>query len=123
MKGESLNRSVLASDLLRKQVGRSMKPSVPLPYHKRAARLRWSSLAIDLEEGEVVVLQQITEDQERPERLRLKAKLLLGLHQREAIHDLCGRLGMDRRTLFRVGSETVQELQGGKLDLTLDAFG
>ncbi len=86
-----------------------MKRPQELPYHLRAARLRWAALAIDLDREEVIALQQIANDPGRSERSRTKAHLLLGLHHRVSIAELCERLDMDRRTLLRAGMQLTQE--------------
>lgn len=78
-----------------------------LPYHLRAPRLRWAALAIDLDPGETQSLQQLVLDARRPIKLRNKARLLLGLHRREPIHDLCEELHMDRRTLYRTATDLI----------------
>ena len=78
-----------------------------LPYHLRAPRLRWAALAIDLEPGETQSLQLLMTDTRRPMKLRTKARLLLGLHRREPIHDLCEELLMDRRTLYRTATDLI----------------
>jgi len=78
-----------------------------LPYHLRAPRLRWAALAIDLEPGEAQSLQLVMTDTRRPLKLRAKARLLLGLHRREPIHDLCEELHMDRRTLYRTATDLI----------------
>ena len=82
-----------------------MKHFDQLPYHLRAPRLRWAALAIDLEPSEVQCLQVLMTDSRRPLKLRAKARLLLGLHRREPIHDLCEELHMDRRTLYRTATD------------------
>lgn len=79
----------------------------PLPYHLRAPRLRWAALAIDLEPGETQSLQQLMMDARRPMKVRNKARLLLGLHRREPLHDLCAELHMDRRTLYRTATDLI----------------
>lgn len=76
-----------------------------LPYHLRAPRLRWAALAIDLDAGETQSLQLLMADARRPIKVRTKARLLLGLHRREPIHDLCEELHMDRRTLYRTATD------------------
>ncbi len=81
------------------------RPTASLPYHLRAARLRWSSLAIDLSEEEAITLTLMVEDPSQPVKIRTRAQLLLGLHQRVPIHDLCEDLHMDRRTLYRLATE------------------
>jgi hypothetical protein len=78
-----------------------------LPYHLRAPRLRWAALAIDLEPGEAQSLQLVMTDTRRPMKLRAKARLLLGLHRREPIHELCEELHMDRRTLYRTATDLI----------------
>jgi hypothetical protein len=78
-----------------------------LPYHLRAPRLRWAALAIDLEPAEAQSLQQLMMDSRCPMKVRNKARLLLGLHRREPIHDLCVELHMDRRTLYRTATDLI----------------
>ena len=78
-----------------------------LPYHLRAPRLRWAALAIDLEPSEAQSLQLVMTDTRRPMKLRAKARLLLGLHRREPIHELCEELHMDRRTLYRTATDLI----------------
>ena len=79
-----------------------------LPYHLRSARLRWAALAITLAPEELTAMKQIATDPDRAERVRSNARLLLALHNRVPITDICERLEIDRRTLFRVGSELVK---------------
>lgn len=76
-----------------------------LPYHLRATRLRWEALAINLDKDEELCLKEVAENSMHSEKERRRAKLLLGLHQRIPIHDLCEILNMDRRTLFKMASE------------------
>jgi len=80
-----------------------------LPYHLRSPRLRWASLAIDLDPFEVASLRQLAAETHYSPREQLHARLLLGLHHRVPIHDLCVRLDMDRRTLFRLASELIEK--------------
>jgi hypothetical protein len=94
-------------------------PSIPtlmeqleqLPYHLRAPRFRWAALAIDLDPGETQSLQQLVLDSRCPMKVRNKARLLLGLHRREPIHDLCVELHMDRRTLYRTATNLIDRRQ------------
>jgi hypothetical protein len=82
--------------------------TIALPYHLRAPRLRWASLAIDLDKAEEALLKLIATDPSQEAKCRTKARLLLGLNQRLPIHDLCGELHMDRRTLFRMAQELTE---------------
>ena len=79
--------------------------ALDLPYHLRAPRLRWVALALDLSQDEVCAFELMTSDPSQPLKVRNKAAILLGLHRRLPIHDLCEELHMDRRTLFRAASE------------------
>lgn len=80
-----------------------------LPYHLRAPRLRWAALAINLEPAEMLSLQDVVTNADRPAKLRKRARLLLGLHRREPIHDLCKLLQMDRRTLYRTATDLISK--------------
>lgn len=80
-----------------------------LPYHLRSPRLRWATLAIDLDPSEIASLRQLATETHYSPREQLQARLLLGLHHRVPIHDLCVRLDMDRRTLFRLASELIEK--------------
>lgn len=79
-----------------------------LPYHLRSARLRWEALAITLEADELSAMQQIAADPDRSERVRSNARLLVYLHRRLPIPEICERLDIDRRTLFRVGTDLIK---------------
>ena len=79
-----------------------------LPYHLRSARLRWAALAITLEPDELSAMQEIATDSDRSERVRTNASLLVALHNRVPIPDICDRLDLDRRTLFRVASDLIK---------------
>ena len=83
--------------------------SFNLPYHLRSLRLRWATLAIDLDSSEVASLRQLATEPHYSPREQLQARLLLGLHQRVPIHDLCERLDIDRRTLFKMASELIEK--------------
>lgn len=86
-----------------------MKIPESLPYHMRAPRLRWAALAVDLDPDEVASLKLLAAETHYSPRERMHARLLLGLHYRESIHDLCERLEIDRRTLFRLGKELIEK--------------
>lgn len=79
-----------------------------LPYHLRSARLRWAALAITLAPDELSAMQQIATDPDRSERVRTNARLLMFLHRRMPISEICDTLQIDRRTLFRIGTELVK---------------
>lgn len=85
--------------------------TLSLPYHLRSPRLRWAALAIDLAEPEVRVFKAMAADLRLSNKLRAKARMLLGLHQRVPLHDLCLELHMDRRTLFRSASDLAERDQ------------
>jgi hypothetical protein len=86
-----------------------MKSPDALPYHLRAPRLRWAALAVDLSPEEVTSLKLLAAETHYSPRERMHARLLLGLHFRVPIHDLCERLAIDRRTLFRLGNELIEK--------------
>ena len=88
-----------------------------LPYHLRSARLRWASLAITLEPEELSAFQQIATNPDRSERVRINARMLMYLHQRVPITDICDRLDIDRRTLFRVGTNLLRARSRHQLHL------
>jgi len=85
-----------------------MTTSKPLPYHLRAPRLRWASLAIDLDKSEVLALKQLADESHYSSQERQRSRLLLGLHYRTPIQELADSLDMDRRTLFRLATELIE---------------
>lgn len=88
-----------------------------LPYHLRSPRLRWAYLAITLETEELSMLHQIAANPDRAERVRSNARLLMYLHHRVPISDICDRLNIDRRTLLRVGTDLIRARSRHQLHL------
>ncbi len=86
----------------------TLSPSPELPYHLRAPRLRWAALAIDLGNEESLSFHLVATDPSQPLKVRTAASLVLGLHQRKPIAQLCEELQMDRRTLFRIASDLAE---------------
>lgn len=104
--------NLLSSELATPNPPNTMATSIlALPYHLRSPRLRWAALAIDLAESEVRAFKAMASDLRLPNKTRAKARMLLGLHQRVPLHDLCLELHLDRRTLFRNASELAERDQ------------
>jgi hypothetical protein len=82
-----------------------MNTSSELPYHLRAPRLRWAQVAIDLSSDEELAARVLSTNASVTPKIRTKAALLLGLHMRKPIPELCAQLQLDRRTLFRMASD------------------
>ncbi len=70
-----------------------------IPYHLRAARLRWAAFAVTLENDELEWMNAILANAASPPHARSMAQLLLSLHQREEISKLCEELHLSRRRL------------------------
>lgn len=85
-----------------------------LPYHLRSPRLRWAALAIDLSKDEALAFHLVATDPSQPLKVRNSASLMLSLHQRRPIQELCEELHMDRRTLFRAANELSEPVARGR---------
>ena len=70
----------------------SQSSTLDLPYHLRAPRLRWAALAIDLDRDEALSFHLVATDPSQPLKVRTAASLVLGLHQRKPIANLCEEL-------------------------------
>ncbi len=70
-----------------------------IPYHLRAARLRWAAFAVTLEADELEWMSGILANTGSSPHARSMAQLLLSLHEREEISKLCVELQLSRRRL------------------------
>lgn len=70
-----------------------------IPYHLRAARLRWAAFAVTLEADELEWVNAILANPGSPPHSRSMGRLLLSLHEREEISKLCLELQLSRRRL------------------------
>ncbi len=77
-----------------------IKATPEVPYHLRAARLRWAAFAVTLEEDELEWTQSIMASPSSACHCKTMAQLLLGLHHREEISKVCDDLHMTRRRLL-----------------------
>ena len=71
-----------------------------VPYHLRAARLRWAAFAVTLEDEEIEWAQSMVANAKTAAYLRAMAQLLLSLHHREEISKVCSELHFSRRRLL-----------------------
>jgi len=71
-----------------------------VPYHLRAARLRWAAFAVTLDADEIEWTQAIMANTSASSHTKCMAQLLLCLHEREDLSKVCGDLHISRRRLL-----------------------
>ena len=98
-----------------------MQPPTPdafeIPYHLRAARLRWAAFAVTLEDDELQWIDSILAGAVAPTHIRSIANLLLSLHRREDISKLSKELHISRRKLLEL-SDKLTTKEGRRLLLS-----
>lgn len=70
-----------------------------VPYHLRAARLKWAAFAVTLGDDELKWVNGILANASSPPHAKAMAKLLISLHEREEISKVCDELHISRRRL------------------------
>ncbi|MDB6139297.1 MAG: hypothetical protein JWO94_2369 [Verrucomicrobiaceae bacterium] len=95
-----------------------------IPYHLRAARLRWAAFAVTLDSDELEGVEGILSNPAAPGHTFSMARLLLCLHQRQELSKLCSEIPVSRRRLLDLADRlTTKEGRRQLLSLPLPSRG